>query len=211
MERARILFIYGLLRRSIAKRVMLVLLTVPVILSACSAKMQSDHMLYQNPKPPIAINKNKAVLVIMRTTTWGLGYLINFYIDGKFIGQTKGKSYFITTVARGSRYLVANYYEGGPMDKVWINFEAGRVYFINQLLYPVYIYATLGFHPMTMEEAMKAINDSECEHRVYDAKNPGWDMSEEYFRNTKTEYEKDVKEHHSRYEDIPKYRGYGKL
>ncbi len=58
---------------------------------------------------------------------------------------------------------------------------------------------------------MTAINDSECEHGVYDAKNPGWDMSEEYFQNTKTEYEKDVKEHHSRYEDILKYRGYGKL
>ena len=210
MERTRIFFIHSLLLRSVAKTLMLVLLTVPVILSACGAKMQSDHMLYQNPKPPILINKNQAVLVIVRTTPWGSGYLINFYIDGKFIGQTKGKSYFITSVAPGTRYLVADIWEGN-MDKVRINFDAGRVYFINQLLYYAYPKARIGFNPMTVEEAMKAINDSECEYRIYDVKNPGWDMSEEYFEKTKTEYEKDVKELPSRYEDILKYRGYGKL
>jgi hypothetical protein len=167
-------------------------------------------MLNKDPKPPISINKNQAVLVIVRTTSWGSGYLINFYIDGKFIGQTLGKSYFITTVAPGARYLVADIWEGN-MDKVRINFDAGRVYFINQLLYYAYPKARIGFNPMTVEEAMKAVNDSECGYRVYDVKKPGWDMSEEYFEKTKAEYEKDVKEFPSHYEDILKYRGYGKL
>ncbi len=64
---------------------------------------------------------------------------------------------------------------------------------------------------MTADVAMKEINNSGCDFRLYDAKNPGEDMSDKDFQEAKADFEKEVKEDPARHKDILEYHGYGKL
>jgi hypothetical protein len=80
---------------------------------------------------PIA-KSDKAVLVIMRTTSFGYAAVLNNYLDGKIIGQTKGKCYFFTDVEPGEHTLIGKG-ENSRLHK--INFEAGKVYYLQQAIY----------------------------------------------------------------------------
>ena len=92
-----------------------------------------------------------------------------------------------------------------------INFEAGRIYFLNQNIYPGFWNMRTGFSTMTKEDALKEINESGCDYRVYNTKNPGPDMEVKDYNETKADFEREVKEDPNRHKDVLEYKGYNKL
>lgn len=83
-------------------------------------------------KPSPQASDDKATLVIMRTTSYGWAAQISNFLDGKLIGQTKGKCYFITKVDPGKHTVICQN-ENVRMHE--INFEAGKVYYLQQAIY----------------------------------------------------------------------------
>jgi len=186
--------------KSVLKKLMFSLLFVmPVFLTACGGP---KHMITIDVKPKIAPKTDKAVLVIARTTSFGAGVTIENYLDKKLIGQTKGKSYFITDVAPGQHYVMGH---AENWATARINFEASRVYFLNQDIRMGVWMARTGFSPMSAEEGLKQINESGSDYRVYDNNNPGEDMSDKDFNEVKDDFEKEVKQ--GEHKDILDYHG----
>jgi hypothetical protein len=90
-------------------------------------------MTKQKQKPQIVPDSEKATLVIYRGTSFGYGMTMATYLDNKFVGQTKGASYFITKADPGIRHLT------GIAEKNichQLSLEAGKIYYINQGIYP---------------------------------------------------------------------------
>ncbi len=183
-----------------------VLSLLSVLLVSCAAG--TKYMTEQDTKPPIAPKADKAELVIVRTTSLGWAITIDNYIDGKMIGQTRGKSYFIAEVQPGSHFVMA---KAENVAAARINFEAGRVYFLDQSIYPGFWTMRTGFSAMTKEDALKQVNESGCDYRVYDTKNPGPDMEAKDYNETKADFEKEVKEDPKRHQDVLEYKGYNTL
>jgi len=97
---------------------------------SCSSNFS---MTRQMLKPQITPDSEKATLVIYRGTSFGYGLTMATYLDNRFIGQTRGASYFITKAEPGTRYLT------GVAEKNinhQLSLEAGKIYYINQGIYP---------------------------------------------------------------------------
>lgn len=190
-------------KKSVVKMlVLLIVFGLTIFLTACGGP---KHMITMDVKPTIAPKSDKAVLVIARTTSIGFAVTIENYLDKKLIGQTKGKSYFITDVTPGKHYVMGH---AENWATAGINFEAGKMYVLNQDIRMGVWMARTGFSPLTWNDAMKEINESGMEYRVYDIKNPGEDMSDKDFNDARDDFEKEVKE--GEHKDIVDYKGYGK-
>lgn len=174
--------------------------TMLFLLSACVA---GTNMIAKDTKPALATKPDKAVLVIIRTTSFGWGAVVSNYLDGKLIGQTQGKSYFMTPVVPGSHYLIA---DAGNKDTARLKFEAGRIYFMGQAIHPGYHNVTTHYAPMTLEEAKREI--MEATYYVYDTQKPGKDLSEKDLKEAKDDFEKENREDPTRHKDVSGYRGY---
>ena len=183
-----------------------ILSLISVFLVSCAPG--TVHMLDQDVKPPLAIKPDKAVLVMVRTTSFGWAIVIDNYIDGKMIGQTRGKSYFITDLAPGTHYVMAH---AENIAAARMQFEAGRIYFLDQGIYMGVWKARTGLSAMTAEEALKQINENGCDYRVYNTQKPGEDLDPKDYRETKDDFEKEVKEDPARHKDTLEYKGYSKL
>lgn len=187
----------------------------PLFLGACGGY----HMITRDAKPAdYAVKSKKATLIIMRSTNWsgnigtiniGPGHIITNYLDKKMIGQTRGKSYFVTDVKPGTHYLMG---QSANTAVARLNFESGKVYILQQLVFPTLPFQNIpptGFGPMTTEDFLKEIKDAEF--LVYDAAHPGDDMTQKDFQEAKTDFEKEVKEDPARHKDTLNYKGTTKL
>ncbi len=172
---------------------------VTVFFNGCVHRTQ---MIAKETKPALATKADKAVLLIIRTTSFGWGGVVDNYLDGKMIGQTQGKMYFLTDVTPGLHYVISH---ADNTDTARIKFEAGRIYFLQQGIYPGWNITTR-FSPMTLEEAQKEIK--EAIFVVYDTANPGKDMSEKDFKKAKDDFEKENKEDPTRHKKVIEYKGY---
>ena len=194
-------------KKGTAKYVMTgILLLMSVFLLSCAAG--TVHMIEQDMKPPLAVKSDKAVLVVVRTTSLGWAIVVDNYLDGKMIGQTRGKSCFSTEVKPGSHYVMA---KAENVAAARINFEAGRIYFLDQSVYPGFWKMRTGFSPMTAEEAKKQLSEDGMQFRIYNTGNPGPDMDAKDYQETKDDFEREVKEDPGRHKDTLEYKGYGKL
>ena len=190
--------------KSVLKTLMFsVLLVMPLFLSACGGP---KHMITMDTKPALAAKTDKALLVIARTTSVGFAVTIENYLDKKLIGQTKGKSYFITDVAPGQHYVMGH---AENWSTARFNFEAGRTYFLNQDIRMGVWMARTGFTPLTANDAASQINESGMDYRVYNIKTPGEDMSDKDFNEVKADFDKEVAQ--GEHKDIVEYKGYSKL
>jgi hypothetical protein len=205
------------LRKSVARRLALaaVFLT-PLFLGACGGY----HMITRDAKPSdYAVKSQKATLVIIRSTNWsgsvgtitiGPGHIVTNYLDKKMIGQTRGKSYFVTEVKPGTHYIMA---QSQNTAVARLNFETGKVYVLQQLLFPSLNpfkdIPRTGFTPMNTQDFMKEIKDSDF--LVYDKAHPGDDLPQKDFQEAKDDFEKEAKEDPGRHKDTLHYKGSTKL
>jgi hypothetical protein len=177
-----------------------VLLILPVFLGGCASGI---HMIAKEGKPAISAKSNKALLVIIRTTSFVWGNIVNNYLDGKMIGQTQGKMFFVTEVTPGVHYVISH---ADNTDTARLKFETNRIYLLQQGIFPGWNITTR-FSPMTIEEFAKEVQ--EANFVVYDTQHPGKDMSEKDFKEAKDDFEKEVKS--GEHKDILQIKGYTRL
>jgi hypothetical protein len=178
------------------KRLSLIIL--PLLIISCGM-----NMIEQDTKPEIKPVSDKAVLVVLRTTSFGFAVVMDTYLDGKLIGQTQGKCYFITKVDPGEHYLMG---ESENIATAKINFEAGKVYYLNQDVFMGVMKARTGWEPKSPEFAIEQI--PECDYLVYDVNNPGDDLDEDDYQEAIEDFEEEVKDDPERHINTLEYTGY---
>ncbi len=192
---------------SLFKRLVAIsLLLVPVLFLSCVPGYK--YMVDQKTKPPFETKRGKAVLVIERTTSFNWSYVINNYLDGKMIGQTLGKSYFITEVQPGSHYVMG---QAQNIAVARINFEADRIYFLQQSVYAGAFMMRTGFNVLTAQDGVKQTAEEGSSFGVYDAQHTGPDMDKKDYEEARANFEKEVKENPDRHKDTLNYKGFSKL
>ncbi|HUI94012.1 MAG TPA: hypothetical protein VLX68_17370 [Chitinivibrionales bacterium] len=171
-----------------------------IVLAGCG----NPFMLKIETKPDMHANASKAALVIYRSTSFGPRMPVHNFIDGKYIGTTVGKCFFISKVDPGSRYVVGDA-ENKACAK--INFEAGKVYYLQQILYFGFKSARTGYsgsNPKDFEDQLKEGMD-------YIAINPAEKapmLNEGDYKQTIADFEREDKEDPSKHKDTDSLQGY---
>lgn len=169
------------------------------LLASCA----TTHMAKLDKAPNLISQPDKATLVIIREVWVGGAIVFWNYLDGKLIGETQSKSYFVTYVAPGPHYVVV---ATENTCVAHFDFKPGKTYFLGEgVTVGLWRARTSGFYPMTPEDATKAMND--CSYLEYDPKTGQEDMDPKLYQQAIDEYLKDVKENPDAFKDILKYDG----
>jgi hypothetical protein len=157
------------------------------------------YMLNQAERPAtIAPKPGLARLVVIRSGSLCFFITVDEFLDARMIGQTRGKSFFVADVEPGVRYVTAR---GTDTDTVGLNFEAGRVYFLELHMYPG---GFVRLAPMEAEKALAATG--RITYRTYKGEGP--DMTAEAFRKTVGKFERKIHARPDKYKDITEYNGW---
>lgn len=169
------------------------------LVSGCA----STHMITPDREPVITPKTEKSTLLIIRDTYFGGAIVFSNYVDGKFIGETKGNTYIMSEVEPGPHYVVAATENTATAH---IDFEPNKIYFLRQgIAMGVWRARTSGFSPIPPEEALKSMKD--CTYLEYDPDTNAPDMDPEHYKTAIDEYEADVKENPDGYKDMLEYEG----
>jgi hypothetical protein len=176
------------------------LLAVVFIFSGCAA----TSMIAPERQPNLAPVSDKATVVIIRDAFIGNAIVFWNYVDGKFIGETKGKTYIVTQVASGKHYLIVTTENTAVAQ---IDFQPGRIYYLREgIAMGIWRARTSGFSPMTPQEAKEAMNS--CTYWEIDPKNAMKDMDPKLYEQAITDYLVEVKQNPEGFKDILQYQGH---
>jgi hypothetical protein len=134
---------------------------------------------------PFAINTDSenATLVIYRSTSYKFNLVVSNYLNNQLIGQTVGKSYFVTKAKPGTYYLIA---KSDTYCCRKMTVDAGKVYYILQAIYPKE-------HRFVMKQPDDFMNDEKelaCYSLESDPHIPYPVITETEFKKTCDQYEK---------------------
>lgn len=176
------------------------MLAVVFIFSGCTA----TSMIAPERQPNLSPTANKATVVIIRDAFMGTAIVFWNYVDGKFVGETKGKTYLVTQVTPGKHYLVVTTENTAVAQ---IDFKPGRIYYLREgIAMGVWRARTSGFSPMTPQEAREAMNS--CTYWEVDPKNNVGDMDPKLYQQAIADYHAEVKQNPEGFRDILQYQGY---
>lgn len=179
---------------------LLILAVCISLLSGCAA----TSMLAPDRKPDLAPQTDMAKLVIIRDTFLGTAIVFWNYLDGKLIGETKGKTYFVTNVKPGPHYVVVTTENTAVAH---LNFEPGKIYYLREgVLMGWWRARTSGFSPLNPQEAREAMNN--CTYWEYDPKLGGEDMDPKLYKQAIADYHEEVKQNPAGFKDMLQYKGY---
>lgn len=178
-------------------------LSLAVVVTLLAASCGDFGMIQQEQRPEVKAPRDKALLVIIRATSFGGGIIVDNYLDGKLIGRTKRKTFFLTKVDPGTHYVMS---QAENVGCARFDFEAGKVYYLTQAIYPGIMKARTGFVAIDPEQAEKDIQ--ECDFYVYDSANPGENMDPEDYDETVADFDREAQEDPDRHEDVLNYPGY---
>ncbi len=180
------------------KRFLLLMVCI-ALLTGCA----STQMLKPEQRPELVATSDKALLVIVRDAFLGGGIVFWNYLDGKFIGETMGKTYFIAHVPPGKHYVVSETENTGVAH---LDFIAGKQYFLRQgVTIGVWRARTSGFFPITAAEAQQAVRN--CTYLQLDTSKTFSDMEPDLYQNAIEEYHTGVKENPDGYKELLEYKG----
>lgn len=138
------------------------------------------YMVTKNPCPDVrgvVPSQGKSALVIGRTTTFGGGVNIENYLDKKFIGTTKGRSFFVSSVEPGLHHVTAR---AENTETVLLNFEPDKTYYLLNAIRMGVIFARTKYYLMNAQEFYNDM-DGTCNFYEADKSSPGADLSDEEF------------------------------
>jgi hypothetical protein len=180
------------------KRVVLMLICV-AFLAGCA----TTQMLQPEKPPTLAAAPDSALLVIVRDAWVGSAIVFWNYLDGKLIGETKGKTYIVAKVAPGPHYVVGATENTGVAH---FDFQAGKRYFLRQgIAMGLWRARTSGYTPMTSQEAQEAIKN--CAYLELDPKAEAPNMDPALHQKAIDEYNAGVKENPDGYKELLQYKG----
>lgn len=163
----------------------------------------TTHMNKIEKAPDLISQPDKATLVIIRDAWIGGAIVFWNYLDGKLIGETQGKTYFVTSVTPGPHYVVVATENTGVAH---FDFKPGKTYFLGEGVTVGWWRArTSGFYPMTPEDAAEAMKN--CSYLEYNPKSGQEDMDAQLYQQALDEYHTDVKQNPDAFRDILAYDG----
>jgi hypothetical protein len=176
------------------------LLAVLFLFSGCAA----TSMIAPERQPSLAPASDKATVVIIRDAFMGNAIVFWNYIDGKFIGETKGKTYIVASVDPGKHYLIVTTENTAVAQ---IDFRPGRIYYLREgIAMGIWRARTSGFSPMTPQEAREAM--SNCTYWEIDPKNKIGDMDPKLYEQAIADYHAEVKQNPEGFRDVLQYQGH---
>jgi hypothetical protein len=181
------------------KRIAMLLISI-FLFSGCATGI----MVKRDTKPEIAAKSDSATLVITRDTSFGFAITFWNYLDGNFIGETTGKTYFVTSVKPGPHYVVVASENTAVAN---IDFQPGKTYFLREgVLMGWWRARTSGFEPLTYEQAMESIRS--CAYQEIDTSKTAEDMDPQLYKKAIEEYHAEVKQNPDGFKAILEYRGH---
>jgi len=172
-----------------------------VLLSGCAA---SGNMVKRDVKPEFKAKSDTATLVIIRDAAMGFAIIFWNYLDGKLIGESTGKTYFITDVKPGPHYVVVTTENTAVAQ---IDFQPGRIYFLREgVIMGLWRARTNGFEALTYEQAREAMDS--CTYLVFDPNKGGEDMDPKLYQQAIKDYQEEVKQNPEGFKAILEYKGY---
>jgi hypothetical protein len=179
---------------------LLVALALIFLVSGCAA----TSMVAPERQPNITPATDKATLVIVRDATLGFAIVFWNYIDGKLIGETKGKTYIVTQVNPGRHYVVVTTENTAVAQ---IDFQPGKIYYLREgITMGIWRARTSGFSPLTAQEAKEAM--SKCTYMELDPKNNVGDMDPKLYQQAIADYHSEIKQNPEGFKDMLEYKGY---
>jgi len=181
-------------------RRLLILSICLILLSGCAA----TSMIAPDRKPDLTPQMNTATLVIVRDTFMGTAIVFWNYLDGKLIGETKGKTYFVTRVKPGPRYVVVTTENTAVAH---LDFRPGKIYYLREgVLMGWWRARTSGFSPLTPQEATEAMNS--CTYMELDPTKAGEDMDPKLYQQAIADYKTEIKQNPEGFKAMLEYKGY---
>lgn len=175
------------------------IISIIFLFAGCS----TTHMTKTDKEPDLITETNKATLIIFRDTYFGGAIVFWNYLDDKLIGETTGKTYFVTSVTPGPHYVVVATENTGV---AYFDFKPGKTYFLGEgVVMGLWRARTSGFYPMTPEGAKMAMLN--CSYMKYDPETGGEKMDPILYKQAIDEYQRDVKENPDAFKDILEYDG----
>jgi hypothetical protein len=180
------------------KRILISVLCI-FLLSGCAGTM-----IAPDSKPDLTPRPDVATLVIIRDSGFGPAVVFSHYLDGKFIGETRGRKYFVTTVKPGSHYVIV---ETEIRAVASINFQPGKIYYLQEgVIFGLLRFRTSGFWPMKQNDAIEAMKN--CTYWEYDPKKGGEDMDAKVYQQTIADYHAEVKRNPEGFKAMLEYKGH---
>jgi hypothetical protein len=182
---------------------LIAIVAIPLLLASCGGGF---YMLKNDTGPEIKADPDKATIVIYRHLSIGGAIVFNTYLDNKLIGQTKWKSYFVTTTEPGEHVLITSA-ENNSCAKITL--EAGKVYYITTIPTIGVMKArviTSASDPMQFEEQKKELTYYQIS--VKDADQEDLSLDKETYDETVADYEKELKDKPDRHKDMINLKGY---
>jgi len=167
-----------------------------IMISGCA----SSNMIAPNKQPSLKPEPKKSTLVIIRSFSAGSNVVFSHYMDGKFIGETKAKTYFVSQVPAGKHYLMGC---ANNTATVQMDFIAGKIYYLCEgYAWPS---NTTGFTPIQQEKAKEILR--KCTYLEIDPESKVSDMNPKEYQRAVTDYNFEVKKNPEGFKDILDYKG----
>jgi len=164
----------------------------------------TSSMVTRDTKLEITAKLDSATLVIIRDSWLGSPIVFWNYLDGKLIGETQGKTYFVTYVKPGSHYVVVATENTGVAQ---LDFQSGKIYYLREgVIMGLWRARTSGFEPYTPQQAMDAIKD--CKYLELDPSKTPEDMDPKLYKAAVEEYHAEVKQNPEGFKAMLQYKGY---
>jgi hypothetical protein len=181
------------------KRLFLLLVLV-TLLSGCAA----TSMIVSERSADLTPSPDKALLVVIRDTSFGFAIVFWNYLDGKLIGETKGNTYLVTPVDLGKHYLMVTSENTATAQ---MDFKPGKIYYVREgVTMGLWRARTTGFSPLTPQEAKEAM--AGCTYWELDPKNSVGDMDPKLYQQAIADYHEEVKQNPQGFKSILEYQGY---
>ncbi|HVO64962.1 MAG TPA: hypothetical protein VMT12_00635 [Syntrophales bacterium] len=181
-------------------RRLLILSICLILLSGCAA----TSMIAPDRKPDLTPRTDTATLVIIRDTSFGFAIVFWNYLDGKLIGETKGKTYFVTRIKPGPHYVVVATENAAVAH---LDFKPGKIYYLREgVLMGWWRARTSGFSPVNQQEAIEAMKS--CTYMEYDPQRGGEDMDPKLYQQAIADYQTEVKQNPDGFKAMLEYKGY---
>jgi len=170
------------------------------LFSGCAA----TSMIAPDRKIDLTPRADSSKLIIIRDTIFGTAIVFWNYLDGKLIGETKGKTYFATNVEPGPHYVVV---ASENTAVAHLNFEPGKIYYLREGVTVGWWRArTTGFSPLNPQEAMEAMYN--CTYWEYDPTLGGENMDPKLYEQAIADYNEEIKQNPGGFKDMLEYKGY---
>ena len=164
----------------------------------------TTSMIAPDRKLDLTPRADSSTLVIIRDAFMGTGIVFWNYLDGKLIGETKGKTYFVTNVKPGPHYVVVT---SENTAVAHLNFKPRKIYYLREgVTMGLWRARTSGFSPLNPQEAREAMNN--CTYWEYDPKLGGENMEPKLYQQAIANYNEEVKQNPEGLKNMLEYRGY---